>query len=56
VGFEGAGKVVFAGKNGQNMIDRNVCFTALDKDSTGSYADYALVKSSNCTPLPDNVD
>ena len=55
-GFEGSGTVVHAGKNAQDILEKNVCFTASDPESTGSFADYALVKSSNCIALPEKVD
>ena len=55
-GFEGSGKVVYAGKNAREFTQKNVCFKAMDPESTGSYADYALVKRSNCIALSENVD
>ena len=56
VGFEGSGKVIYAGKNAQELSEKNVCFKAFDAESTGSYADHAVVKSSDCIALSEDTD
>lgn len=52
VGLEGAGTVIDAGKDAQELIGKRVAFLSL---AMGSLAQYCTVGMANCMPLPEGV-
>ena len=50
VGNEGAGTVIAAGKNGQQLLGKTVATMA-----GGMYADYRIAKVSDCLPVADGI-
>jgi NADPH:quinone reductase-like Zn-dependent oxidoreductase len=54
-GFEGSGVVVQSGGGiiGWGLVNKKVAFTPIVK--CGSYAQYALAKSSECFPVDDKM-
>jgi NADPH2:quinone reductase len=52
VGLEGAGTVVAAGENAQDLIGKRIAFLSM---AMGAFGEYCTVAASDCMVLPDGV-
>lgn len=56
-GLEGSGTVIAAGNDAkaQALLNKKVCFLAQEKYSPGSWAEYTVVSTSFCLPMPGDL-
>jgi len=53
-GFEGAGKVIDAGKDNIDLIGKRVCYYTSD-DTEGTWSEYFITSAENCIVLKDGI-